>query len=592
MQIMKDSTSNNIMSEKTDWWQDAVFYQIYPRSFNDSDGDGIGDLQGIKEKIPYLKDLGIDAVWLNPVYPSPNNDYGYDISNYQAINPEYGTFEDFSELLNAFHAQGMKVIMDLVVNHTSTEHDWFQKSRRNPGGPYGDFYIWRNGRESGKELPNNWNSFFGGSAWKYDQLRGQYYLHLFDEHQADLNWANPKVREEVYRIMKWWFSHGIDGFRMDVINMISKDNSFPDDTRELNALAVKGTPYFINGPELHNYLKEMREKVLSTPSKFAVGECPGAEFEDVLALSGMDGKELDAVFQMDLMEIDHGSGGKWDIRSWTAAEFLARLSRWQRGLEGRAWPANFLSNHDQPRAVSRLTDDNEYHFESSSLLAVILLSLTGTPFIYYGEEIGMPNADFRVISDYRDVDTLNFFTLEQERGRGEDELLKIIRYMSRDNARSPMQWNGRKYGGFSGTEPWIPMGRRYAEINVEKYLSSERSLYKEYRKLISFRKKTAALGYGTFEPVESSHEQLIVFIKRHQQGDYLVCANLSARDAQSRIDFLPASLSEAVAMDLEYSNYKRTPLQDQELKKGILNLRPYEACILGITETQTHRGFR
>ena len=577
---MQNKKNSNFAEKK--WWRDAIFYQIYPRSFNDSNGDGIGDLEGIKEKIPYLKDLGIDAVWLNPVYPSPNKDYGYDISNYQAINPEYGTFDDFTELLDAFHDQGLKVIMDLVVNHTSTEHAWFQDSRRNPNGPYGDFYIWRDGKESGAETPNNWNSFFGGSAWKYDPLRGQYYLHLFEEHQADLNWANPKVREEVFRIMNWWFSQGIDGFRMDVINMISKDNSFPDDCRDLDELAIKGTPYFINGPELHTYLKEMWEQVLSDPSKFAVGECPGAGFEDVLALSGLDRKELDAVFQMELMEIDHGNGGKWDIRPWKASEFSAKLTRWQQVLEGRAWPANFLSNHDQPRALSRLADDDEYHFESSAMLAVILLSLTGTPFIYYGEEIGMPNADFTSISDYRDIDTLNFFALERERGRDENELLKIIRYMSRDNARSPMQWNGKPYGGFSSTEPWIPMGRRYTQINAEQDLAAERSVYKEYQKLISLRKKTAALGYGSFEPVESDHEQLIAFMKRHQQGDYLIYANMSGRNALGQLSLLPDSLPEGFTMELEYSNYKRTTLHDQELKEGILNLRPYEACILRI----------
>ncbi|MFO7731363.1 MAG: alpha-glucosidase [Spirochaetia bacterium] len=577
---MQNKKNNSLTDSK--WWQNAVFYQIYPRSFNDSNGDGIGDLQGIKDKIPYLNNLGIDAVWLNPIYPSPNNDFGYDISNYQAINPEYGTFEDFTELLDAFHDQGMKVIMDLVVNHTSTEHDWFQDSRRNPQGPHGDFYIWHNGRENGAEPPNNWNSFFGGSAWKYDPLRGQYYLHLFDEHQADLNWANPKVREEVFRVMNWWFSRGIDGFRMDVINMISKDSSFPDDIRELDELAIKGTPYFINGPELHTYLKEMREQVLSDPSKFAVGECPGAGFEDVIALSSLDRKELDAVFQMELMEIDHGIGGKWDLQSWTAADFAGRLSRWQQGLEGTAWPANFLSNHDQPRALSRLTDDDEYRFESATLLAVILLSLTGTPFIYYGEEIGMPNADFRSIFDYRDVDTLNFFALERERGRDEDELLDIIRYMSRDNARSPMQWNGRGYGGFSSTKPWIPMGRRYTHINVEKDLAAERSVYREYQKLISLRKNTAALVHGRFEPVEREHEQLIAFIKRHQQGDHLIYANMSTRDAKSRLSLLAASLPEGFTTELEYSNYRRSEFQEQELKESVLNLRPYEACILRI----------
>ncbi len=580
------------MTTNSKWWQNAVFYQIYPRSFKDSNGDGIGDIRGIREKIPYLKELGIDAVWLNPIYSSPNNDYGYDISDYQSIHPDYGTREEFEEMLREFHSQGMKVIMDLVVNHTSTEHSWFQSSREDPEGPYGDYYIWRDGKASGP--PNNWNSFFGGSAWKYDPLRSQYYLHLFDEHQADLNWANTRVRNEVYRIMNWWTSLGIDGFRMDVINMISKDTSFPEDTRVLDPLVVKGTPYFVNGPKLHSYLREMRQKALSGDSEiFGVGECPGAEFDDVLQLSGYDREELDAVFQMDLMEIDHGKGGKWDIRPWSASDFLLRLSRWQQGLDGRAWPANFFANHDQPRPVSRFGNDGEYHYESASMLAVLLLSLTGTPFIYYGEEIGMPNADYLDISDYRDVDTLNFYHYEREKGKTEEELMNKIRYMSRDNARSPMQWTGDEYGGFSQQNPWIPLGRRYKEINVAHDRSGGPSIFAEYQKLISLRKNCPALSHGRFVPLKS--EQQVVGFKKLQpefqpEGDYLIYANMSKERVNVDLSELLSFPPDTAAVELVYSNYKNNQWE-KKLKNRKQDLRPYEAYIvriLGDSDKELH----
>ena len=558
-------------TRETQWWQEAVFYQIYPRSFYDANGDGIGDIQGIIAKIPYLKELGIDAVWLNPIYPSPNRDFGYDISDYRAIHPDYGTLDEFTELLDAFHAHGMKVIMDLVVNHTSTEHAWFQNSRRNPDGPYVDFYIWRDC--IGDAQRNNWNSFFGGSAWKYDPLREQYYLHLFDEHQADLNWSNQVVRDEVYRIMDWWFARGIDGFRMDVINMISKDDRLPDDTRELDPLAVRGTPYFMNGPELHTYLKEMRKKTLHDKDVLAVGECPGAQFEDVLKLTGYGRKELDAVFQMELMEIDHGPGGKWDIRPWTAAEFSDRLTLWQSGLEGKAWPANFFANHDQPRPVSRFGNDTEYHFESASMLACLLLSLTGTPFIYYGEEIGIPNADYTSIEKYRDIDTLNFFEIESERGKPAEQLMQTIRYMSRDNARSPMQWSDKDYGGFSKTEPWIPPGRSHQAVNVEKDRESTRSVFHEYRSLIALRKKIPALIYGSFEQVKSENENVVAFKKRYQRDEYLVYANMSSEEIETGL----ALESDTDEVQRVYTNYNRKNGDDAKL-----HLSPYEACIFRV----------
>ncbi len=561
------------MLNNTTWWQDAVFYQIYPRSFNDSNGDGIGDIKGIIEKIPYIKDLGVDAVWLNPVYPSPNNDYGYDISDYRNIHPEYGTLDDFDEMLQEFHRYGIRVIMDLVVNHTSTEHSWFKNSVKNPDGPYGNFYIWKDGKHG--EMPNNWNSFFGGPAWKYSEERSQYYLHLFDEHQADLNWSNPELRNEIYSIMKWWAARGIDGFRMDVINMISKDPAFPDDTRDVDPLVVLGTPYFVNGPDLHNYLKEMRKEALDTQNLFAIGECPGARFEDVLKLTGYDRNELDAVFQMELMEIDHGDGGKWDIKPWTVSEFAKTISDWQRVLEGSAWPANFFANHDQPRPLSRFGNDNEYRFESASMLATLLLSLTGTPFIYYGEEIGMPNPTYSSISEYRDVDTLNFYRIEKQRGKSEGDLIKTISYMSRDNARSPMQWDSSEQAGFSPVLPWIPVGNRYKEINVEKERSRTRSIISEYKKLISLRKESPALTYGQFRLIKSDDNGLIAFEKNHDEGKFFVFANMGKDEIRSQIG---GNIKKG-PVQIVYSNY-----DDFQVSDEILYLRPYEACIMQLIE--------
>ncbi|MFP4425336.1 MAG: alpha-glucosidase [Spirochaetaceae bacterium] len=561
-------------NEETAWWKDAVVYQIYPRSFRDANGDGVGDLAGIREKADYLSFLGVDAVWLSPIYESPNADWGYDVSDYYAIDPIFGDLEEFDALLEELHRRGIRLIMDLVVNHTSTQHHWFKESLSDPRGPFGDFYIWKSGTETGP--PNNWHSFFGGSAWEYRSERRQYYLHLFDLGQADLNWDNPDVRREVYRIMEWWLDRGIDGFRMDVINMISKDRRFPNDERVLDPSATRGTPYFVNGPKLHDYLRELRSNALSRPGIVAIGECPGATVEEVRQLANLDGRELDMVIQMELMELDHGPGGKWDIRSWKPEKLAGTIAYWQERLEEVAWPANFFSNHDQPRAVSRFGDDGMYRFESATMLAVLLISQSGTPFIYYGEEIGMPNADYVEIGHYLDVDSKNFYGLQTMAGREESEVMGTIRYMSRDNARSPMQWDEGPTAGFTSGTPWIPLGRRSSEISVESEERAERSVLREYRKLLRLRKAEPALRRGSFAVEDPGNSEIFAFRKLLGSEELLVLVNLTGEEATLAAGSSLADTLGAVGNpERVYGNFPE--------RNTVQSLAPYEAVIYRLT---------
>lgn len=555
-----------------EWWKDATIYQIYPRSFFDANGDGVGDLEGILRKIDYLHWLGVDAIWLNPIYASPNADWGYDVSDYYRIDPVFGGFREFHRLLRELHRRNMRLIMDLVVNHTSTEHPWFAASLSDPAGPRGDFYIWHEGVESGP--PNNWHSFFGGSAWEFKKEREQYYLHLFAVGQADLNWENPEVRREVYRIMEWWFRRGIDGFRMDVINMISKDPRLPNDNRVLDPIATRGTPYFVNGPKLHDYLREMRAVALQRPGITAIGECPGASKEEVRRLSSLDRRELDMVIQMELMELDHGPGGKWDIRRWKPEELSEKITEWQIGLQDAAWPANFFSNHDQPRAVSRFGEDSSYRYESATMLAVLLLSQRGTPFLYFGEEIGMPNADYDDIGHYLDVDSRNFYGLRTMEGSSESEVMETIRYMSRDNARSPMQWDRSPNAGFTTATPWIPMARRAREITVESEMEQERSVLEEYRRLIALRKEESLLRRGVFAPVESGNPGIFAFEKSGSEGALLILVNLTGgrQEPGAESGLLHRfSAEEGLTPGMIYNNYR-----ESEAPKS---LAPFEAGI-------------
>jgi len=408
------------------WWKESVVYQIYPRSFYDSNGDGIGDLRGIIEKLDYLAELGVDVIWLSPVYQSPNADNGYDISDYKAIMKEFGTFEDWIELVKQIHKRGMKIIMDLVVNHSSDKHKWFIESASDKDNSKRDYYIWRQGKD-GHE-PNNWKSFFGGSAWKYDKKTDEYYLHLFSEKQPDLNWENPELRHEIYKMMDWWLSKGIDGFRMDVINFISKVPDLPDVEPVLEQTYQDGHQFYANGPRIHEFLQEMNREVIAKYDAFTVGEMPGISIEDAVLYTSADRKEVDMVFQFEHMEVDDLDGNKWDNKKWSLLELKQILSRWQVGLEGGGWNSLYLNNHDRPRMVSRFGDDKIYRIESAKMLATLLHMMSGTPYIYQGEEIGMTNAGFDAIEDYRDIETLNIYRERiNEKGQNKKTVMKAIK---------------------------------------------------------------------------------------------------------------------------------------------------------------------
>ncbi len=448
------------------WWKEAVVYQVYPRSFKDSNNDGIGDLRGIIEKIDHLDQLGVDAVWLNPVYKSPNDDNGYDISDYQAIMDEFGTMEDLEELMELLHQRNIKLIMDLVLNHSSDEHQWFKESRQSKDNPYRDYYIWRDGKNGGP--PNNWKAFFGGSAWKYDQKTDQYYLHLFSPKQPDLNWENPKVREEIYEMINWWLEKGVDGFRLDVINLISKDQRFPDGKKE----GLAGHEYFANGPRVHEFIKEMAANTFNKYEAMTVGETPFVDKEEAIKFVKEEREEFSMVIPFEHLEFDRKEG--WDkITDWDLTELKDLMSEWQYKLqENNGWTSLYFCNHDQPRIVSRYGDDGKYRKESAKMLGTMLHTLRGTPFIYQGEEIGMTNISFDSLTDFDDIETRGYIKELQEKDQlTQKEILEIANYRTRDNARTPMHWDDSKYAGFSESEPWLKMNSNYPEINVEKDLN-------------------------------------------------------------------------------------------------------------------------
>ncbi|MDD2973029.1 MAG: alpha-glucosidase, partial [Lachnospiraceae bacterium] len=454
------------------WWKEAVIYQIYPRSFMDSNGDGIGDLKGITSKLDYLKELGIDVIWLSPCYKSPNDDNGYDISDYREIMDEFGTMEDYKELLQATHDRGIKLVMDLVVNHTSDEHQWFVESRQSKDNPYRDYYIWRDGKD-GKE-PNNWTSFFSGSAWQYDETTDQYYLHMFSKKQPDLNWENEKVRNEVYDMMKYWLDMGCDGFRMDVCSLYSKTPGLPDGAPRSE---VVGMEYVKDGPRIHEFFKEMNEKVLSKYDCMSVGETPDVTIEQALQYAANDGSELSMVFQFEQNNLDFGED-QWSHREVPLPELKACFSKWQTELDGRAWNSLYWTNHDQPRTVSRRGNDKEYRKISQKMLYTMLMTMQGTPYIYQGEEIGMTNTQFDTIQDFDDVEIRNLWNERVIHGNADPEvLMEGIRYRARDNARTPMQWDDTENAGFSTGKPWLKVNPNYTQINVKESLADEDSIF-------------------------------------------------------------------------------------------------------------------
>lgn len=561
-----------------EWWKSSVVYQIYPRSFADSNGDGVGDLQGVISRLSHLEALGIDVIWLSPVYASPQDDNGYDISDYQSIHPAFGTLSDFDELVAAIHSKGMKLVMDLVVNHTSDEHPWFVESASDRNSPKRNWYWWRKPREGyvagqpGAE-PNNWGSFFSGPAWKLDESTGEYFLHLFSNKQPDLNWENAEVRQAVYSMMRWWLDRGVDGFRMDVINLISKDPSLPNGALPPGAPFGNGFPHYSYGPRIHEFLAEMHEEVFAgrEAQLITVGEMPGVTIDQAQLFTDIKRRELNMVFQFEHVGLDHGPGGKWDHKPLELRELKASFFKWQTGLANTGWNSLYWNNHDQPRAVSRFGSDEKYWSQSAKALAAVLHLQQGTPFIYQGEEIGMTNVPFSDIEDFRDIESLNYFREATEiLGVAKHEALQNLRRASRDNARTPMQWNSSANAGFTSGNPWIGVNPNFTIINADSQVGNEDSIFEFYRSLITLRKNETILINGNFTLLEAEHRSLFSYVRAWKNESLLVIANFS-NDPLSTVD--TQSHAFASKMDLILSNYEQIGRQDANV------LLPWEVRI-------------
>ncbi|KAI3349625.1 alpha-glucosidase [Clostridium botulinum] len=546
---------------KTNWWKESVVYQIYPRSFKDSNGDGIGDIRGIIEKLDYLKELGIDVIWLSPVYKSPNDDNGYDISDYKDIMTEFGTMNDFDELLNSAHEKGIKIMMDLVVNHTSDEHQWFVESRKSENNKYRDYYVWKKGKDG--QPPNNWTSCFSGPAWQYDEETSMYYLHLFSKKQPDLNWESAELRNDVYLMMQWWLDKGIDGFRMDVINFISKNQEFPD--------GVNGdfSKYSMNGPRIHEFLEEMNEKVLRDKNLITVGEMPGVSVEEAKLYTGEDRNELNMVFQFEHTDLGNGKYGKWHKNSFKLTDLKRIMTKWQKGLENEGWNSLYWNNHDQPRVVSRFGNDKKYWKESAKMLATCLHMMKGTPYIYQGEEIGMTNVAFEDLNDYKDIEIINAYNdLVIKNGRSHDEMMEGIYDRGRDNARTPMQWNSSVNAGFTTGTPWIKVNPNYNEINAESQIGDKDSIFNYYKELIKIRKDNEIIVYGNYDLILDDSEDIYAYVRTLNEEQLLVICNFSSNTSEFK---LPNNIK---------SKYKKLLIANyDECKEETLeniSLRPYE----------------
>ena len=549
------------------WWKESVVYQIYPKSFKDSNGDGVGDIRGIIQKLDYLKELGVNVLWISPMLESPQDDNGYDISDYRRIYKEYGTMDDYEELLSEAHKRDIRILMDLVVNHTSDEHNWFIESRKSKDNPYRDYYIWKD-PVNGKE-PNNWGGVFGGPAWEYDPQTQMYYMHLFSKKQPDLNWENEKVRQEVYDMMKFWCEKGIDGFRMDVISMISKDQKFPDGEMN-NGLYGDFGPYCVHGPRIHEFLQEMNREVLSKYDIMTVGETAGVTIEEAQKYAGDDRNELNMVFQFEHVENGNGDYGKWTTEKYDFKEFKRIIIKWQEELQGKAWNSLFLGNHDQPRSVSRFGNDNPAYRETSAkMLATCLHMMQGTPYVYQGEELGMTNIYFDKLEDYRDIESINYFEEFTESGLMTPEhMMKCLMLRSRDNARTPMQWSDSKQAGFTDGEPWIKVNPNYKEINAAQQLEDPNSIFHYYQKLIRLRKEKDIIVYGGFEPLYRDDEQIFAYTRKQDQEKLLTVCNFSDQNAEVEV---PEEFKDAECL---ITNLGRKVFEAKTV------LKPYEAFVL------------
>lgn len=543
-----------------EWWKKSVVYQIYIKSFQDSNNDGIGDLQGIISRLDYLKKLGVDVLWLTPIYKSPNDDNGYDISDYYQIQPEFGTMDDFEELLEKAHQRQIKIILDVVFNHTSDEHHWFKESQSSKENRYRDYYIWKEPKEG--DVPNNWTSCFQGSAWEFDENTKEYYLHLFSKKQPDLNWQNPKVRQECYDIMNYWVDKGVDGFRLDVINVISKDESqyYVDSS-------IKGHKVCANGPHIHEYIQEMNQKVFSRKELLTVGETPAVTIEDGKKYAPLDNSELSMIFQFELMDVDGAETNKWSDQRFVLKDLKQIMSRWQEGMYQKAWNSLFWNNHDQPRCVSRFGDTSTafYHEKSAKMLAICLHMMQGTPYIYQGEELGMTNAPFKSLSDYRDIETYNSYKqlVEIEKKVTHEDMLRYMLKSSRDHARTPMQWNKDKNAGFSNQTPWIMVNPNYLTINAEDEINNSNSIFYTYQKLIQLRKTYEIITLGKYELMMKDNENIYAYKRLYKDEEMIVYCNFSNQE---------------VVYDSSILNDEKILIQNYEKhQKG--TLKPYESIV-------------
>ncbi|WP_394247946.1 alpha,alpha-phosphotrehalase [Vibrio profundi] len=552
------------------WWKAATIYQIYPKSFCDSGAQGSGDLKGIISKLDYLKDLGVDAIWLTPVYESPMIDNGYDISNYYAINPEFGTMADFDLLLAEAHQRGIRIVMDIVVNHTSTAHEWFQSALGDKASPYRDYYIWKDPVDG--QAPTNWQSKFGGNAWELDEATGQYYLHLFAKEQADLNWENPKVRGEVKEIISYWAEKGVDGFRLDVINLISKQQDF------LNDDIGDGRRYYTDGPRVHEYLKEISEAVFQKYGSVTVGEMSSTTLEHCQQYSNVDNSELSMVFNFHHLKVDYTDGEKWTKAPFDFLQLKSIFNHWQTGLNGKGWGALFWCNHDQPRIVSRLGNDQQYRVESAKMLAASVHMMQGTPYVYQGEEIGMTNPGYTRIEQYQDVESTNMYQLMvNEQGLEHEDMMEILAQKSRDNSRTPMQWNDQLNAGFSKGKPWLDVAENYTEINAEQAVQDEDSVFNFYKRLIELRKEVAVITDGDYTDLLPEHSSIFAYSRKNASQTLLCINNYYAEDTEC---VLPECYEMAKAKTL-LSNYQGSSAIAASSHQV---LRPYETRILLIEE--------
>jgi oligo-1,6-glucosidase len=560
------------MNKKQEWWKKSVVYQVYPKSFYDSNGDGFGDIRGIKEKIPYLAKLGADVIWLNPIFMSPQVDNGYDIADYKKIEPSLGTMDDFDELLECAHAHNIKIILDLVVNHTSDQHKWFQEAKKSRENPYHDYYIWKD--KEGDQLPTNWGSSFGGSTWEYVEEVDQYYLHCFAKGQPDLNWENEKVRTEVYDMMKFWFEKGIDGFRMDVISLLSKDPSYPDGPIIQNKAYGSYYAGCANGPRVHEFLHEMNEKVLSKYDVMTVGETPHTNSEEAILYTGEGREELDMVFHFDHMHLDYDENGKYATNRVKLTDLKNTMTEWQEKMyAAKGWNSLYWSNHDQARAVSRFGNESaEYREISAKMLATLLHMMQGTPYIYEGEEIGMTNAHFDKIEDYRDVEALDIYKdFIERKGFSPEDTLHLLSLKSRDNARTPMQWNDSENAGFTSGTPWIAVNKNYKEINVERTLADKNSIFYYYQKLIALRHEMPIITEGKYQLVDAENEKVYTYLRMNGEEELVVICNFT----EETIEYSLNDLKDDRDSQLVISNYEEAPSKMEDT----IILQPYGAYV-------------